>query len=346
MVVAHAPVAAKNQGPAEDADNSKWLTDNKGLYNKFYYRLCRIVGAKEEWKTLKDEGSSEEAQRSFVNRILETQVPRAASSGSGVRKARKVLETATEGKQGEWMTYREACNKDGEDVVAEMVAYGTLTCRRNPNLPPTSRIPEPFCNQVAYVKETWSGARVAHTVETIGSDHEDGDDREDDPEDEQQQFQNFDKKFQQITGGVPRLALRQAMPDSAGGVAKKKEDEDAENEKKEKENKERDKITVQNLRKAHSMFERARREWQATVSQSAANQNTTGSKVELDLDTCIIEAGKTDECMMSVERKFLQGTSLVDSDIRNAAEMTTKLLEQIKGANKKQGALKAWFVLK
>ena len=58
------------------------------------------------------------------------------------------------------MTYQKAANQDGEQVIIECIKAGTMTTRFNKKLPPSTKIPWPQNQEVAYTTETWSDAKI------------------------------------------------------------------------------------------------------------------------------------------------------------------------------------------
>ena len=105
----------------------------------------------------------------------------------------------------------------------------------------------------------------------------------------------------------------------------------------------RDKVCIANVRKAHGLWDKARREWQGLLLRSKECENTQGCKFELDLEAAIIDGQKCDDENMLIESKFLGGAALSDEDIRVAASNATKLVDAIKGGNKKASAIRIWF---
>eukprot|EP00959_Pyramimonas_sp_CCMP1952_P000814 16086-Pyramimonas_sp.AAC.1 len=65
-------------------------------------------------------------------------------------------ETKTE---GEWVSFQSAASRDGETAVREMIAFGTMQCRPNPKLPPTTTLEWPYNQQVAYTVDKWSDGK-------------------------------------------------------------------------------------------------------------------------------------------------------------------------------------------
>eukprot|EP00959_Pyramimonas_sp_CCMP1952_P256580 5359979-Pyramimonas_sp.AAC.1 len=62
-----------------------------------------------------------------------------------------------------------------------------------------------------------------------------------------------------------------------------------------KEQIEKSKSAIQALRKVHSGWDRARREFNAVLAQSATCQNSQGSKIEADVRALIVEANDMDD---------------------------------------------------
>ena len=100
--------------------------------------------------------------------------------------------------------------------------------------------------------------------------------------------------------------------------------------------KDRDKVTMQKLRQAHGLCDKNIREWKATIEISKTKEATKGSTFETQLGALISAAQAADAKNMSIEGKHLSGTSLLDADIRNAAEGTAALVKLLKEGNEKK----------
>ena len=72
---------------------------------------------------------------------------------------------------------------------------------------------------------------------------------------------------------------------------------------------ERDKTMVTNLRKAHSLWDRSTRDFEALVRKSGSHPNTTGCKFEKDLVLIITSGASRDSAVQGFEQTFLEGKS-------------------------------------
>ena len=74
-----------------------------------------------------------------------------------VAKLKEIKTENVDGSEGSWVPWKVAAEKEGgEDLLKEMVEAGTVTCRRNPKLPASSKIPWPQNQECQHVVESWS----------------------------------------------------------------------------------------------------------------------------------------------------------------------------------------------
>ena len=93
---------------------------------------------------------------------------------------------------------------------------------------------------------------------------------------------------------------------------------------------ERDKVAVANLRRTHSLWDRARRDYNALVAKSEANENTQGCKFERDLKSIVQQGGPIDQNIQALESKYLCGKDFSDEEIKMGADMANSLVTFIK----------------
>ena len=135
-----------------------WLTQENQLHNKFNYRLRCTPNAKEVWAEVQ-KGPSQSEQKDFVDFIMNHPAGTAPQQRmASFKKKTVVTDVKEEGIEGEWESYRAAITRDGQDVIDEKLTFGSMIKRRDPDLPPTSQVKEPWCWQVARKREGWSGA--------------------------------------------------------------------------------------------------------------------------------------------------------------------------------------------
>ena len=100
---------------------------------------------------------------------------------------------------------------------------------------------------------------------------------------------------------------------------------------------------ITNLRKSHSLWDRAKREWQGVIRKSAQCENTKGTKIETDLRNLVTTCDEVDASCMGVENTCLASGSLSDGQIAEAAVFSASLVEAMKDGSKKASALKPLF---
>jgi len=236
-----------------------------------------------------------------------------------------VRDTSSSGTAGEWMSFKEASSKDGEDVVREYIKTGTMKSKPNPRLGPDSSIEWPWNLVVAYEKQVWG---TSNTVETA---HEE-------------------------TGSSSEVAVAKAKATAtasrellmAGSSLRADSPVDTFGLREQPKNlgpNEATKTCIKHLRLVHSQWDRTRSEWKACLATSALNHNTRDSKIEMDLAKILASCDRDDEHMMQFDLKHRASKkdSLSDSDIVCAGEQATDLVNQIKAGGLKATALVAWF---
>ena len=95
-----------------------------------------------------------------------------------------------------------------------------------------------------------------------------------------------------------------------------------------KEQVEKSKVAIQSLRKCHSLWDRANRDWQGVIKKSEACPNTQGTKIESDIEALISTASAVDGDAMALETQYLTAGVLTDAQI--AAGATNRLLRRPK----------------
>ena len=106
---------------------------------------------------------------------------------------------------------------------------------------------------------------------------------------------------------------------------------------------ERDKTLIANIRKVHSMWDKAARDWRGCLARSATNDNTKGCKFEVDLTANQTTGAEMDAKICDLELKFNKGHIMSDADIDAGTQTSTKLVELIKAGNKKSAEIQRWW---
>ena len=222
------------------------------------------------------------------------------------------------------MSYNEACFKDGKDVIDEMIDHGTMITRTMKRLPPNSKIPFPFNQEVAYTKEKWRAKETRTEEEERRTEQQlvEGEGNDD--------AAKFTAKFhaaQSSAGSAPKID-ETPPPQKDDPPPKPKDD--------------KGKAAVAEIRKTHSVFDKTIREWHGLIAMSEKSDITGGCKFEQLLN----DTTRLDEENMQVERKYLSGTTLLDDDIRTAAARSGELAKLMKDGNKKAAMLMTWLKFK
>eukprot|EP00959_Pyramimonas_sp_CCMP1952_P431207 9031093-Pyramimonas_sp.AAC.1 len=225
------------------ADGSSWLVKDKPTYNKFYYRLGKNQIIADLWKDTQLKGEGE--QRAFVNSVILSKagtVPAAL-----LQRVRTISNEKEDNTTGEWMTFKAAADRDGEQLIRECIAHGTVVTRPNPKLPPSTQIEHPWNLEVAYVKEGWS-KKVKVTDEEHSKEEQD---------EESGATKEFCEKFSTTWNGVGTQSSSATLPANPR-VDTHHPQKDPPSE--------RDKVAVANARKVHSSFDKTAREWQGLLA--------------------------------------------------------------------------------
>ena len=108
---------------------------------------------------------------------------------------------------------------------------------------------------------------------------------------------------------------------------------------------EKTKVAIQALRKCHSGWDKAKRDWQGALKQSQDCDNTQGTKIEADLKELISTRSEIDEKAMGVETLYFIKGVLTDADIVRGSELIGPLAGFLNTGAQKASALKPWFTL-
>jgi hypothetical protein len=227
-----------------------------------------------------------------------------------------------------WMSWHEAETKDGYDVLFAQVQAGTLQTRPHPRLPASAAISWPRNLQVRYQTERELKIKsVTDTDENIVE------------ADDAEASKSFDDAFamRKLKVGVhpaPSVTSSAAssLPDGMLGAAALPSAEEI-----------RDKACVQHIRKAHNAWDKAKREFQSVMAQSATHENTKGCKFEADLAMNLKKGDADDEDLVRLEQKFMRNERFTSDEVEHSARLSKELKDIIKAGNKIVQAMKPWF---
>jgi len=321
-----------NEGPAMDeadcaggGSNAMNVSADKGQYNKFAYRL---KGAPQDvqamWESLLKTKNQVAIDEFFVS-ILKHK--KGCLPDNFLKSLKEINDVTETGDEGGWYPWKEIAEKEGHDALIEMVTAGTVTIRRNPRLPITSQIPYPLNQQVAYEQEKWSRKR-----QTIEGKRLEG-------ELPQEEHEAFETQFASAKKAT-KISVADCRP---GGSRDGQAPGQGQGTDPKGQPSERDKNTIAQLRKTHSLWDRAKREYQGLVSKSKGNPNTRGTAFEVALEAAINQGSQADSTLMGYETQYLGGRAFTDEDVSNLMALTNELVDLIKTSNKKATALRPWF---
>ena len=315
------PRAATDPGSGATAARAP-LSANKERYNKFNYHLRNASDElRNQWKVVKSqEDVDPESFDCFVDMVLS--LPASERS----RKKRKIEDIKSSKKEEAWTCWKEAADKEGEEILLEQIHAGTLQCRKHPGLPADSKIPWPKNQQVRRVIET-TAAIVQHTDEDQSETRNEGSAL-------YQASERFESAWaaKQVFGQSGHAVASVSSAASSTDITQ----HDGASVKK-------GRAAVQHIRKAHSAWDRSQRELGGILGRSSQHPNTKGCKLESDLRKLIDNGNKYDQDLVNVERKFLLAIELSDDDSTVAASLTTTVKQTIKDGNNIATAINQWM---
>ena len=289
----------------------EWVAQNKKDYNGFNYRLgMSDAFEKSEWKRIVKEGTAGEA-RQFVEHIK--------ASRNRTTRTQSVADIDMNDEDSTWMSWKEASDKEGEQQLRAMVSSGTVQSRRHPYIPENSGLEWPVFLQVKIVVEK-NKKRTRVVIE--------------DTEDVRTDVAEFEKRWCQRS--IPRTSSGAGTTVPVLPAVPKEKDEDNEAVK----------IALVSVRKYHGMWDRFAREVQAVIVASKKNTNTSGCKIQLDLEHELKNGSTTDQAILDFESKVsINRGNVSNSDIEDVASKCHELDGFIKSSRKKMNALKGLFKL-
>ena len=88
-----------------------------------------------------------------------------------------------------------------------------------------------------------------------------------------------------------------------------------------------------------------KRELEQTLALSNKNENTKGSKIELELESIMKTIGATTEKLSAMEQIYRTPSNFSDVQVKEIAVLCDELKKDTKVANEKDKGLKSWFKL-
>ena len=300
----------------------------KKMYNAFKYRLRSAPEeVQNKWTQLQSGSETIGFDKliEFMSTVAHTK--KNDYDEQFLSSCREVKEEESVGKDGEWMPYKQAEGIEGAEALNEMIQAGTVTTRRHPRLPENSKIPYPYNQQVAYVKETWSKKRRVVDTHTLSEN----------AEATTANIESFMGDFNRESGAASSDMRVPVTKPITAGTKQKVDDQQVDADTL--------KVAVTSLRKGHSSWDRMKRDWLAVICKSENHQNTRGCKFESDLKHLMEHGDKLDKKICAMEGKHLTGVKLNADDIKESSAMTNELATIIKNGSKKANALKPWFIV-
>ena len=328
-----APIAPGTSGPPEPRTGAEGSAEplaseapsqrpptvsmDKSRYNKLNGKL-RIAPqeVRDRYNKLKSKCGSKEFE-DFAQSLLS--VKGREFPEEFLQQCRTIEDIKENSLASEWMSWKEALTHEDEDILlgALQASPPLLASRPNPRVSPTSSIQWPRNLEVKWVKEgSRELKRKTDATKDVGEVDEDPDSRE-----------AFAKKFKadHEPNGVAAHSHSAAPPVQSGVVDPRIKD------------------TCSFLRKAHSAWDRCRRNLDAAIARSQTNANTKGSKVEQDAGRIKEDGDALDAKVQAMERAYLTTNTLTADQIEEAAQLCQDVKGKTEVATKKVAALKSWF---
>jgi hypothetical protein len=305
---------------------SKFSAD-KTRYNKFNYRLrSSSTAVKEYYKDLVKNKNQPDMDQ-FVEDLISMGQDLPADY---IARKRKIVDERELDSAVEWVPWRKQAEIEGHDELLEMVEAGTVESKRNPKLPADSKIEHPYnllaraTREVEHRRKKTVDENEMTAHEAISSDNHEAFVKEH----ATNAIQNRVGYGGSSSAGIPSDASSSSLAPPCATVADGKV-----------------KVAVAGIRKAHSAWDRACRDFLALVQRSADHPNTTGCKFQGDLQKIADEGSLIDKALVELEANFLKHGTLSDDDIKKGADEASQVQKKIKEGNKKAAALKPWFKL-
>ena len=89
----------------------------------------------------------------------------------------------------------------------------------------------------------------------------------------------------------------------------------------------------------------SKRELEQTIALSNKNENTKGSKIELELESIMKTIGATTEKLSAMEQIYRTPSNFSDVQLKEIAVLCDELKKDTKVAKEKDKGLKSWFKL-
>lgn len=298
--------------PVAALPSTHW-TDKK-KYNKFDYRLKQSPeAAKNKWKNMRKDDPN---MSSFIDAVLESK--KGFYPEEFLRSITEHSKTEMDGEEGSWVSWKEISDKQGEEIVLEMIKVGTVATRFHSKLPSTTKIPYPQNQEFKHVVEVFSNKRLKTETDSHSATRE----------------ATAESKSKFSESWAPHANNnRQAPALAASAPAPSRKDEPSDAEK----------AAVASLRKTHSAWDKAKRDLMALIARSENHPNTKSCKFEADLKAALISGQALDAKIVHLETTYMQTNKMSDQDIEKGAETAHELVDLIKASAKRAAAIRTCF---
>jgi len=327
---ARPPVASPTAEPPPTADLP--FSSDKKLYNKFNYKL-RLAPAPwhEEWKVVRSQEHVSPAMfKAFVEKVMDY------DAKGKVSKYRKISNMEVDLREAEWLSWEEAKNKEGAEVLLAQIEAKTVQSRVHPRLPASANIPYPQNLQIRYLSEKEQVRQSRTDEEEYHVDVETA-----------EAFDDFENKLKRPakeiveTAASSSWATATATP-KASSVAAESEFSSQPALSAEEQ---RDRAAVAHVRKAHNAWDRCRREFEGVIEHSSVNLNTKGCKFESDLAALIEEGNAADASIIKLEQKFICDQRFSPTEVEDVVRIGKQIKDLTRKGAKISNAMKQWFKL-
>ena len=295
---------------------------------------------KKAWESFRSLPQKSKARQNFVSEvasIIDKQYDKNEYLMANFNKTRTVETEDTEGTGGGWFSYDFVVQKEGKLVTDEMLRLKTIQSRLHKGLVEGQhQVPLPHCLELKWTKELFSYKSKNKDSVTLE------DTKEASPEERHAILAAMPKMSETSSAAALEMGSRNYEPSEAAysstsidggelpdsGLVQKVT------------------IAMKNASKAHSEWDRAKRQWNATLAMSAANPRTKDTQTHTELQDIIVEASKLDEKLAAIETKYKANLPIDLGMIEEVREMCDEVYRHKKEGGVRSNMLIAWIRMK
>ena len=294
---------------------------------------------KDKWAELKVLPKDDLERQEFVKRLSDVSVKSLDADPyfQKITTGKVVEHEKTHGDKGGWKTYHKCVKDDGAPLVDEIIRLKCTETRENKKLVAGHKVPWPHNLELDWSDEVWSNLTKARETIAFAVEGPATDDA----------MQSFDDAFRSARAGTPARTRTptSAAPDAAAettdGLAKTVV-------KLEEEEKKRQRVVVvkeavRQLTTAHTVWDRRRRDFNATILRAKGNINTKDSPVLVQLSKLVEDGDAVDVEVQKLLHSYDLSQDLSTEDIETQGHKCDAVVNLVKEASKKSAALQGFM---